>query len=83
MQAAQLPASSLHWKVLPLSLEVNATDALVAVPLDGAEVIVVFGGVVSAGAEIVHVALAGVASVLPAASVARTSNVCDPTASPV
>ena len=33
--------------------------------------------------SIVQVKLAGLASVLPAASVARTSNVCEPSARPV
>ena len=45
----------------------------------GCAVIVVFGAVVS----IVQVKLAGVASVLPAASVARTSKVWEPSARPV
>jgi hypothetical protein len=44
---AHAPPSSWHSNVLPLSLEVNATEALVDVPLDGAEVIVVSGGWVS------------------------------------
>ena len=42
-----------------------------------------FGGVVSDGALIVQVHVAGVASVLPAASVARTLNVCEPAARPL
>jgi hypothetical protein len=62
-------------KVDPLSLELNEKDADVLVPLDGADVIVVSGGVVSGGGLIVHVAVAGVASELPAASVAATLNV--------
>ena len=51
----------------------------------GPLVIVVSGGVVSTGSVVstVKVRLAGVASVLPAASVARTSKVCEPSASAV
>ena len=45
----------------------------------GCAVIVVFGAVVS----IVQVKLAGVGSVLPAASVARTWKVCEPWLRPV
>ena len=50
MHVAQAPPSSLHWKVEPASLEVNAKDAVVAevVPV-WPEVIVVSGAVVSAG----------------------------------
>ena len=56
----------------------NATDAAVSVvEAAGPPVIDVSGGVVSA-ATIVHDRVAGEASVLPAASVARTSNVCAP-----
>ena len=50
----------------------------VTVP-SGPDVMLVSGGVVS-GVPIVHVRVAGVGSVLPAASVARTLNVCDPAA---
>jgi hypothetical protein len=49
----------------------------------GPETIVVSGAVVSPGAVIVQVTVAGEASTLPAASVARTVNVCEPTASEV
>jgi hypothetical protein len=45
----------------------------------GFAVIVVSGGVTS----IVQVLLAGVGSVLPSGSVARTWNVCEPAASPL
>ena len=45
----------------------------------GPESIVVFGAAVA----IVNVRVAGVASTLPAASLARTENVCVPTARPV
>jgi hypothetical protein len=61
-------------------LESNAklADAEATVP-DGPEVIEVSGGVVSgSGAAAVHVLEAGDGSVFPAASVARTSNVCEP-----
>jgi hypothetical protein len=84
VQAAHDPPSMRQAKVLPASDAVNAIDALVDVPLDGAELIVVSGGVVSAGGEeIVHEAVAGDASVLPAASVARTPTLCVPTARPL
>ena len=45
----------------------------------GPDVIVVSGAVVST----VNVRVAGVASTLPAASIARTANVCSPAARPV
>ena len=62
----------------------NANDALVdADGSAGPEEIVVSGAVVSDGALIVHVHDAAEASVLPAASVARTLNVCDPVARPL
>jgi hypothetical protein len=80
VQAANAPASSLHWNVLLASVEVNEKLALVAfVGLTGPSVIVVSGAVAST----VHVKLAGVASVLPAGSVARTSNVWEPSVRPV
>ena len=80
VHVANAAPSSEHWKVLPDSLEVKLKLALVwLVALAGADVIVVSGGVRS----IVHVKLAGVASVLPTASVARTSKVCVPATSPV
>ena len=80
---AKLLASSLHSNVAPASLAVNANEALVeSVDASGPDVIVVSGGVVSAGV-IVHVRVAGVASVLPAGSVARTLNVCAPTPRPL
>ena len=57
-------------------------DDDVTVP-DGPEPIVVSGGVVSGGGTFtVQVREAGEASVLPAPSVARTSNVCEPFARP-
>ena len=48
----------------------------------GPAVIVVSGAVVS-GVCTVHVRVAGVASVFPAASVARTLKVCAPSARPL
>ena len=54
-----------------------------ALGFDGPDEIVVSGGVVSAAAEIVQVCVAGEATTLPAASVARTSNVCDPAPRPL
>jgi hypothetical protein len=57
---------------------VNESDALPeVVGLAGPAVIVVSGAVVSVAALTVQVRVAGVVSVLPATSVARTSNVCD------
>src|SRR5436305_2280081 len=74
----QLPPSTRHWNVEPGSEEWNV-KAGVALPSSagGAESIVVSGAVRS----IVHVKEAGVASVLPAGSVARTSKVWLPAAS--
>ena len=67
--AVHVPLSSLLWKVTPVSFEVNVTEAVVEETFpEGAEVIVVFGIVVST----VQLALAGDASVFPAASIART-----------
>ena len=75
MQDSKLPASSLHSNVALGSSEENSNVASVwlVVP-DGPESIVVSGAVVS----IVQVWLAGLWSVLPAASVARTEKVCSP-----
>ena len=66
------PPSTRHSNVDPVSDEENVKLG-VSLPdgLPGLESIVVFGAVRS----IVHVKLAGVPSVLPAGSVARTSNV--------
>jgi hypothetical protein len=76
MQALQAPESSEHWKVEPLSLELKSRLVLVAVVVpEGPELIVVSGAVVSAGgvtACTVQLSVAGVESVLPAASVALT-----------
>jgi hypothetical protein len=82
--APQLPPSSRHWNDEPDSVELKSNDAdvLDTVP-DGPAVIDVSGGVVSAAVTFtVHVRDAGEASVFPAASVARTSNVCEPFAKP-
>jgi len=70
-----------HSKVEPLSLEekVKVADVLDVVPV-GPDVIVVFGGVESV--LTVQLTDAGVASVLSAASVARTKKVCGPLDSP-
>ena len=73
--------SSLHSKVLPASVEekVNVASFGFTVPV-GPEFMsmVVSGGVVSCGGggtSTLKVLVAGVASTLPAASVARTSKV--------
>src|SRR6186997_1514016 len=72
VHAVQLPPSMRHSKLDPDSLELNAKVGVVFPDgLEGLESMVVFGGVRST----VQVWLAGVASVLPAASGARTSKV--------
>ncbi len=79
MQAVQEPPSIRHSKVEPPSLAVKEKSAFAELLGSlGCAVIVVFGAAVS----IVQVKLAGDASVLPAASVARTSKVWEPSASP-
>ncbi len=79
----QPPPSRRHWNVEPDSVDVNDIVAVVSVvEAAGPSVIVVSGAVVSAGAVTVQLRVAGDASVLPAASVARTSNVCVPRAMP-
>src|SRR6185503_12584189 len=75
VQAAQAPASSAHWKRLPLSVAANENVAVV--PFVATEVSRVSGGVAST----VQLAVAGVASALPAGSTARTASVCLPSAS--
>ena len=77
--------SSRTSKVPPGSVERNVKVADVeAVGLDGCDKRIVSGGVVSPPDVLtVHVYVAGVGSVFPAASVARTWNVCDPFESPV
>src|SRR6266513_369974 len=78
VQELQLPPSIRHSNVEPGSLALNANAGVVSFEgLGGPPSIVVFGAVRS----IVHVKLAGVVSVLPARSVARTSKVCVPSPS--
>src|ERR671915_2562138 len=75
MQAAKAAPSREHSKAEPVSLELKWNEALVLVVVaGGACEIVVCGAAVST----VKARLAGLVSVLPAASVARTSNVCAP-----
>ena len=79
VHAAHDPPSSLHSKVEPDSDEVKVNVAVLderGAP--GPLVIEVFGAVLST----VHVRVAGVASTLPAASLARTEKVCEPLARP-
>ena len=80
MQTPQAPPSSRHAKLEAASSALNANVAL-AEPLgsDGPESTAVSGAV----ASIVQLRLAGVVSVLPAPSVARTSKVWSPPARPV
>ena len=78
MQAVQEPASILHSKLEPVSLELKEKAGVVLFEGSlGCAVIEVLGAAVS----IVQVWLAGVASVLPAWSVARTSKVWLPSLS--
>jgi hypothetical protein len=83
-QDAHEPESSLHSNTELGSLAEKANDALVAVvePL-GPESIVVSGAVVSVGWVTVHDRVAGEASTLPAASVARTLKLCEPVPRPL
>jgi hypothetical protein len=61
------------------SLAVNSNVAVVAVVgFAGPEVIEVSGAVVSGGASTSHTKVAGDASTLPAPSIARTRNSCEP-----
>ena len=79
-QAAKEPPSIRHSKVEPPSLELKEKSASAELLGSlGCAVIVVFGAAVST----VQVKLAGVGSVLPAASVARTWKVCEPSERPV
>ncbi len=77
---ANEPPSSAHWKPAPPSFDVNVNVGVASLvgPL-GPLLIVVSGSTVST----VQVREAGLPSVLPAASVARTWNVCEPCARPV
>jgi hypothetical protein len=74
--------SSLHSKVELASVELKPKDAVVSVVVsDGFAPITVSGAVVSPGLT-VQVKLAGLGSLLPAASTARTSKVCGPEPTP-
>jgi hypothetical protein len=78
VQEDQPPPSIRHWKVEPGSLALNVNDGVVLFDgFGGPESIVVFGAVRST----VQVKLAGEPSVLPTASVARTSKVWLPSVS--
>ena len=80
MQATKAPPSSLHSKLEPASVEVKLKLGPVRFDgLAGADVIVVSG----APRSTVHVWLAGVGSVFPAGSVARTWKVWLPAVKPV
>jgi hypothetical protein len=84
VHASYEPVSSLHAKVEPDSVAVNANVAVVSVVVVGGScVIEVSGAVVSAGASTVHVKLAADWSVWPAWSLARTEKVCDPSPRPL
>ncbi len=82
--ALKAALSSLHSKVLPASEEEKVNVALFCLMVpEGPESMVVFGGVVSwggGGTSTAKVLEAGVASTLPAPSLALTSKVCDPLA---
>ena len=79
VQDAKAAASTRHSNVEPASVEVNVNVGVLSlVEPRGPAVIVVSGAVVSTREAC---SVAGVASMLPAASVARTSNVCAPWAS--
>jgi hypothetical protein len=74
---ANAAPSTRHWNVDPGSVAVNVNVGVLSLPgLSAPAVIVVFGAVVS----IVKVWDAGVASTLPAASIARTSKAWMPSA---
>jgi hypothetical protein len=77
-QVVNAPVSTEHWNVDGVSLDVNANVGVESFvgPL-GPELMVVSGGVVSTVIERV----AGVGSMFPAASTARTANACGPSAS--
>jgi hypothetical protein len=84
VHGSQEPESSLHSNTGSGSRELKANVALVElVYLAGPELMLVPGGVLSASGSIVHDSLAGLGSVFPAASVARTLNVCDPALRPL
>ena len=63
----------------PADQRIDLGDGLIAWRWgEGPAVMLVSGGVLSVGGSIVHVCDAGLASTLPAASVARTLKVCEP-----
>ena len=69
VQGVNPALSRLHWKVLPLCVELNVNVALLlVVGFLGFLAMFVSGGI----ASIVQMNLAGVLSTLPAASIART-----------
>ena len=73
VQSANAAPSTLHWNVLFFSVDLNLNVALLlAVGVFGFPVMLVSGGI----ASIVQMNLAAILSVLPAASMARTWNVC-------
>jgi hypothetical protein len=79
VQAVNAPASSLHWNVEPLAVEVNENVAELDETLpEGPEVIVV------SGARVLTVTVTAFEAweVFPAASVAFAVYVCDPSATP-
>jgi hypothetical protein len=83
-QAPKAPPSSWHSKVEFASEEENVNEALFCFTVpEGPESMVVSGGVVSCGGGAVltvQVRVAGVASTLPAPSLALTEKVCEPSA---
>ena len=81
VQGAQEAESSLQAKVEPVSVEVKEKLAAVSVVEAGGEAVIeVLGAVVSGGSTTVQLSVAGEASVLPAASVARTEKLWAPRA---
>jgi hypothetical protein len=84
VQSAHAPASTRHSKTAFDSEAVKANVGVLS-PVEpvGPELIVVSGGVVSDAVVIVQVCVAGLASALPAASLARTLKVCGPVLSPL
>src|SRR5688572_15459640 len=84
VQAAKAAPSSEHSNDEPLSEAENSNVAdLSVVWPGGAASMAVSGAVVSGGATIDHPYEAGDTSVLPAASTARTSKRCSPSARPL
>ncbi len=79
VQVANAAPSTRHWNVEPASVAVKVNVGVLSLPGLSTGVSDVSGATVST----VQVREAGVASTLPAASVARTSNVWEPWASPV